>query len=433
MNRPQALAGSLLALALVACAAQGKTYASGDGDDGGTLQDSGTSSGGDGAPSSGQDGSAASTGDGGTSSGADGSVSSEAGSSDSDGGSSSGADASDGGSVSPPAKVCGGQPCYTGQSCVSSACTFNGCTGSQVPGDYATVQGAVNALSAQGGTICLGAKSFSENVTVNVAAGKSLTFQGASPTTTTVESLYSTSAGTVTVKGIGFGYVRADGSGTASVFHASDCKIAAPTQVEGVYLYSADNMFLTATLDGLDVSSSSGAAVYLYAGTGSYSSTAMTVTLTNSYLHDSNVGAQASTYAAYNNEPANLTFNVMNNTFVNDQTALELSAGPTGFSASYFNNVFTKNALAITTNQTTTSGFGDNALFGNTTNYGNYAVDGTGYVKSDPKLDTSATPPALLAGSPCLRAANTKYAPAGDFWGDARGAHPDIGAVQSSH
>jgi hypothetical protein len=74
---------------------------------------------------------------------------------------------------------------------------------------------------------------------------------------------------------------------------------------------------------------------------------------------------------------------------------------------------------------------GNNALFGNTANYYGMAVDGPGYVKSDPLLDTTVTPPRLGQGSPARGAADPGHAPAKDFWGRTRGQSPDIGAVQN--
>jgi hypothetical protein len=47
---------------------------------------------------------------------------------------------------------------------------------------------------------------------------------------------------------------------------------------------------------------------------------------------------------------------------------------------------------------------GNNALFGNTANYGGYAADG-----SDPMLDMS-TPPGLLVGSPCRGTGDASHA-----------------------
>jgi hypothetical protein len=63
-----------------------------------------------------------------------------------------------------PPLTCGGAVCHPGQTCVNGACEYVGCQGTKVPGDYATIQGAMNALGSIGGTICLQSMTYSENV-----------------------------------------------------------------------------------------------------------------------------------------------------------------------------------------------------------------------------------------------------------------------------
>src|SRR5262249_4341696 len=63
------------------------------------------------------------------------------------------------GGDAPPA-LCGGETCRADQSCAGDHCAFT-CTGSQVPGDYATVEAAAVALrDVTGAVICLGPASY---------------------------------------------------------------------------------------------------------------------------------------------------------------------------------------------------------------------------------------------------------------------------------
>ena len=83
---------------------------------------------------------------------------------------------------------CGAVFCREGATCVSGACELPSCTGYRVPGDFATVQAAATAVGPGGGTICVGAGTFEEDVFVN---GQSpVVVQGISPDKTTVRSFY---------------------------------------------------------------------------------------------------------------------------------------------------------------------------------------------------------------------------------------------------
>src|SRR5208283_4808721 len=81
----------------------------------------------------------------------------------------------DAGSSNDAGGACGGEVCYAGETCADGGCQLSGCNGVTVPGDYATVQSAVNAFtigtSHPGGTICLGAGTFDEAVTVGSPYG----------------------------------------------------------------------------------------------------------------------------------------------------------------------------------------------------------------------------------------------------------------------
>ena len=132
------------------------------------------------------------------------------------------------------------------------------------------------------------------------------------------------------------------------------------------------------------------------------------------------------------------TITLTNNTFANNGTAINLSPnspapGGGSFDVQYFNNIIANNTLGVTINSNVhILKHGNDALWGNTTNYSGLAADGPGTVKADLMLDNSTVPPGLLPGSPCRGAGSVTEAAATDFYGRARGTSIDIGAVQSS-
>jgi hypothetical protein len=73
----------------------------------------------------------------------------------------------------------------------------------------------------------------------------------------------------------------------------------------------------------------------------------------------------------------------------------------------------------------------NNALWNNDTNYGGVAADGANYLKIDCMLDMAPRIPTLKAGSPCMNAGDKAVSSSHDFHGSARGAMPDLGAVEA--
>lgn len=335
------------------------------------------------------------------------------------------------------AGTCGGQICYAGQSCVANQCSFTTCSGAAVPGDYATIQAAINALTNNGGsgTICLAAQSYAENLSLITG---SVTIQGVSASQSKITGLEMTYAfeGNVglNVVGAAISSLRIQPSANPSNGSASFTACSIGTFAIGVGGGGPDTVppSLTLALDGVDLSSGSNtaAAMSISQGYGTFS-----LTMENSYIHDSDYGVQ---YTSQNESTANPSLTFLNNTFENNATALATPEGcvddqvcgaPT---VSYYNNLFVDNTLAIDTEMNDVITEGNNALFGNTTSYAGIAVAGSGYVTADPLLDTSTTPPGLKVGSPCRGAGNAAHTSPHDFWGRPRGATIDIGAVQSS-
>jgi hypothetical protein len=317
---------------------------------------------------------------------------------------------------------CGPTQCYAGQTCVSGACTFP-CTGARVPGDYPTVQAAVDALSAaSGGTICLAARTFDEGVTV-AGSTPPLTFQGVSPDQTTVTNFFVQAHGaTLAFSGLATQQIYVQGtSGTVTV---SSSWLTGAALVPGFWIDSTTDT-LAVTLDGVDAAGDPGGAPAIQVGESS-STVALTLTVQNSYVHHAQDGvsfdwrSERGTHVILDND-----------TFENDGTAIHLpSTGSSTFALEYFNDLVVGNSVGIDVGSTTAQ-FGDNALFANHSDYGGGAGDGPGYVKTDPLLDKSTTPPRLLPGSPCRAAGSAAHAPATDFWGNPRTGGVDIGAVQS--
>jgi len=325
------------------------------------------------------------------------------------------------------ASTCGGTICYAGQTCVSGQCGFVGCSGVNVPGDYATVQAAITGLGSVGGTICLAAQTYSESLGIDnfPPYGATLTIQGVSSSRTSITALLVEAYGSpsVTVRGVSFGSLRVDTSDGYPV--GTEVNVSVTASKLGSFSLTGKGSTANVTLDGVDVSG-----MKLAMGDDGVK---FNLTVKNSYIHDaSDYGLQAtSTFETANGGTANIR--LINDTFANNGTAIAI--GPSYTTSQLFllayvsNDLIVNNTLGI---DGPLQGATNNALFGNTTNYSGGATTGSGYVTTDPKLDPSTVPPGLLPSSPCRGAGDSTQAPPEDFWGRPRGGAPDIGAVQSS-
>lgn len=322
---------------------------------------------------------------------------------------------------------CGSSFCRGDQTCSSSQCEYT-CTGTQVPGDYATIQAAINATINGGSdvTICLKAQTYNEAVSISTSATtpKNLTIQGVSSGSTTISSLSASSVpfSSLTIRGVGFTGSVEFTNLTSPVSLVGD-KIAS-TSSYGLYDYGASDI----TVDGCDIASTSYYGVYFYPY---YNGPAQKLTVRNSYIHDSGYGLYLST-GSYSGSGSG-TLSMVNDTFVNNGTALYTYGSGVAVAFTYANDLIV-NSKTYGIDQesgSTTVTTKNNALFGNANNYSGTAVDGTGYVKTDVKLDSTQNPPGLSVGSPARQAADSTMAPATDFWGVARAATTDIGAIQN--
>jgi hypothetical protein len=318
--------------------------------------------------------------------------------------------------AAPPSQTkitCGSIFCRADQQCQNSTC-ITPCTGSSVPGDYASIQAAITALATaqMDATICLGSQTYAENVTATASPNKQLTIigpSGAKLTALSVTGSYSK----VTLKGLAVT--------TLTVNSAS------PIELTGMHadtFQASTGQSGAITIDGCDL----GAAAQTYAlyVARTTSSQPLTVTVQNSWLHGASYGAYVS-----GSSTTNLAVSLVNDTF--SAGSRGLYATTTGnVTLTYVNSIFTGLTVAgITLTGTYTLTHGNNLLFGNGANYAGTAVDGAGYVKADPMLDT-ATPPEPKQGSPARGAADKAKAPPKDYWAATRGTPTDIGAVQGN-
>ncbi len=324
--------------------------------------------------------------------------------------------------------ACGPTFCRSDEKCSSSSCMYD-CTGTKVPGDYATITSAVTALAATGAdaTICLGAIQAGESVSISdvSARNKRLKIIATVPLQTTL--------GSVTV-GAGFSEVTLVGFGTSATMNVSG---AAKVILRDLKLQSASGAALqirttsgvttpsVITVDGCDIGSSTASGYGVYVDN-TYTSP-LDVSVTNSYIHGGSYGVYQ--YGS----GGTLSLKLVNNTIDKAQYGINLS-GSGAATVAYVNNIISNSTMVGVTVGTglTSVTHSNNALFGNTTNFAGSAVEGTGYVKTDCQLELTTGVPQTKTGSPCRGVGKTDGAPAVDFWNASRGSKIDLGAVQGS-
>lgn len=325
--------------------------------------------------------------------------------------------------------TCGGETCRADQSCIADTCTF-ACSGQNVPGDYATVQAAVTALGAtQGAVICLRGESYTAPANLG-GAGLTIIGVSASKTSLTgVPSIFTT--GNVTLKSLTVdGALNLHGRGATTTI--TGVRVTGGIQIQRERTGSAVAGH-KAILDGVDVTGG----VHLFDANCNNCDGKVELEVINSYLHD------ADDCLRYD-ESGNRTqyvIHAINNTLVGCMRGIYAPtvidpAGSPIHTIELRNNIVANHSIVGIThesagsmNSQTVFTTANNALFGNTNNYADGALDGPGYVKQDCLL--SGTPPVLGAGSPCLGAGSATNAPDHDFWGHPRSTPLDIGATES--
>jgi hypothetical protein len=311
--------------------------------------------------------------------------------------------------------MCGSTTCYVGQSCVSNQCLFEGCIGTNA-NDYPRLQDAI-AAAPMNGTVCIGARTFNESVGGGNLQ-KNLLLQGVSPDLSIVESIAADEIGHYTLQGLTVHQISAPLGGTITVLQSAVDSVS----------FDSNATRITAVFDGDDIGSIN---VMASASTATFPAT-VNLFVRNCYVHGG--GITFSNYIPPGPQfPESMNATLLNNTIVGSVDGISF-APPLGGSISYFNNLIDGNTTGVSISMGTSLQItqGNNAYFSNGTNFGGIATAGPGDVQSDPLLDTSTTPPGLLPGSPARGAGDPSQAPTTDFWGKPRGAHPDIGAAQSS-
>ena len=342
-----------------------------------------------------------------------------------------GADATGNDASGGDAGTCGGETCRGDQTCTGGSCEFAS-TGAQVPGDSATIAGAVGALGGQANAvICLAPQAYDEGDLE--LSGVSLSLVGASADRTTITTAHPVlTYGNVTTRGVSFSsQVIVEGGG--GVLTAVGTRFQQGLEVER-YRIAVEDASASAILDGCDVAGS----IQLVDGATFAASGNLALELRNSYIHDSD-GYCVS--AGLDASSANLSITATGNTITRCDIGIyvqitALDVATTMVVLSLFNNIIAHNTttgLALDTADAlsdSTVNTGHNALWGNGANFSGNAVEGPGDVKQDCLLDGS-TPPALGAGSPCLAAGDPANSSPHDFWNLPRGTPPDVGAVES--
>jgi hypothetical protein len=133
-----------------------------------------------------------------------------------------------------------------------------------VPGDYMTAQAAVNALGPTGGTICLGAQAYAENLGIGpYLITTPLVIQGVSSSSTSLVSfnhsgLYAPT-NPVVLRGVSMIWARLDGPNTVEgcSFTGSNMVLAdgAPTGPSVDIVGGETTMIASQVLRGVDVES----------------------------------------------------------------------------------------------------------------------------------------------------------------------------------
>jgi hypothetical protein len=323
----------------------------------------------------------------------------------------------------PPPVTCGGQMCQSGQACVDNTCTF-ACSGATVPGDYATIQTAIDALAAAGqdATICLGEATFNESYVYVRDQGthnKTLRIIGLSSDRSIINGQVYVNTGwtKVHIEGV---QIRTTSSGSAALYaqgaptsslEVVGTKLSA--SYHGIEAYQKQSILI----DGCEIAVSNGYGISLFANNNG----PLAVRVQNSYLHGG-----YSLRATGSGFEVQLTF--VNNLVKGSDVGADISGSTTALIA---NNIFSN--ITDTALQWSSTAIVDrhhNALFANTTNYGGIASDGPNTLKADCMLGTG-TIPALGAGSPCRDAGDHAVAPMLDFYGATRAAMPDLGPVDN--
>jgi len=319
------------------------------------------------------------------------------------GGGGDGGQGGSGGAACAPALVaCGQTRCHVEQSCVDGACRWP-CAGVTVPGDFATVQEAVDAMAA-GGTICVGPGTFAETVTVTPDGD--LTIRGADARATRIDAVkIEGGSGAVTVEGLAAGYFE---SNSLDV-HVRACDLGGSTAVIGLTVLAPMEPY-SVYVEGTRIAGDFGAVELQDLEQSAKGS----VVLENCSVHGSKYGIDGHIHHG-----PGASLELTGCFFAGFETAVHPGIAFGGFSVTVLQSVFVDNGLAIEDMLGGGPfGAGHNVFFGNGADY----QSGTAYpadVVTDPLLD-DGDPPEPLLGSPCIDGGDPAVGSGHDFYGAVR-------------
>jgi hypothetical protein len=312
--------------------------------------------------------------------------------------------------------LCGGQLCRGDQSCVSGKCQFS-CSGVTVPGMFPTLASAATSLEETGGVICVGAFTFTSSEAVPY--NRALTIIGLGPDQSIFQGRVdfsettqrtSNSPANIVIKGISVG----GGMTLEPSSNIHDHLLLTASRVRGLISVSPNAAQIV--FDGDDLANDAqNPAVDLVGIFNNAPTPAFTVQ--NCFIHDSGIGIHHLESTATN------PIAVVNNTFLNDTTALIGDGVAASLAA---NNLIVNSLNAGIDISGMPWNLHNNSFF---MTGSNTPPPGSSDVTTDPKIDTQS-PPALGSGSPCRGTGDSSVAPAADFFGRARSGAVDIGARQ---
>lgn len=311
---------------------------------------------------------------------------------------------------------CGAVTCRSDQVCSAGTCKFS-CTGFHVPGDFSTVDAAARALAGTGGTICVGAGNFNEEVHADASnAAIPIEIVGESSATTRIRVI--DVSGDVRVVGVASDAIDQLRCGRATV-EASSVKTARPpliiSQPFSPLCLSQPSMYIDASVIER--------IAFPY-----HSDQASSLFLTNSFVGvlDANGSMGELGYPLHAVDVRNSTFRCA----VGCQNASQWTAiSASGSSLTYYNNIFVGYGTAVNSRGRVVGG--NNVFFGNANAFLSGAGPNPGDLFVDPQLDSPGVPTGLLPGSPARGSALASKAPTTDYYRQPRGLAPDRGAVQS--
>jgi len=313
--------------------------------------------------------------------------------------------------------VCSGRRCLDGQSCGESGCELpcDDPAALHVPGDYATLGAALDALWAAeaGGTVCLAPGDYGDQ---SIYARRLVTVVGGGPEQLRFGTI--DVGGPVAVRGFSAARIGARGfEGASAQFTA--CRVT--EEVRADVSTSIGAGWIDLAFAGCEIGGPGSGGVRVtvppFAHAGAF------LTLESCWIHDSmEAGVRA---GSSEGEP--MTVTIRNCTLTGNASGIEISGRTTA--ATVVNDVIVGSGVAIELTETVPVTYSHIALWNNTTRYAGIAGPPPGLVTDDPRLDASS-PPAPMPGSALLGAADPSTATSADFYGVSRAGRADIGAVQ---